>query len=1096
MEFMEDRISPDARPEGGEGRRWAWRGRLLALAAAATLSVVAANDWENPAVNSTNRERARAYSMPLADEKAALTDDLEPATPYRLSLNGDWKISWCGDPALRPLDFWKTDYDDSQWFTIDVPSCVEMRGFGSPGYTNVRYPHAWDPKRDVAHPTIRDRDTDKGNYNPVSSYRRTFRVPAEWKGREVFLRFDGVYSAYYVWVNGQKVGYAEDSKLPSEFNVTQYLRDGDNLLAVEVYRWCDGSFLEDQDMFRFSGIYRDVCLFATPKVRLDDFFVETVPDRPFIDWKLKLRTKVVGGSVPVSATLYDAAFQKVGDVKDGVLVVKKARAWSAEDPYLYTLVMKAGEDVRACRVGFKHVEIVKNEVRFNGKAIKFKGVNRHECSPDNGRTVTMDDMLKDITLFKRFNINTVRTSHYPDHHSWYDLCDRYGVYVIAEANIEGHEPGYGKDGLGLHKEWFKTIRERNVNHVLNYRNHAAIFMWSMGNETGHGDGFRLALKDVRALDATRLLHWERGNADADVDSTMYPSVEWLERRGKLGNVEKGKASIQGEGGGEGFAISGHTAGKPHIMCEYAHAMGNAVGNFKEYWDVVYAYPALMGGCIWDWVDQAIWKYEDRVCPKTGARARFLSYGGDYDEVPNDGPFCVNGVVDPFRNVTAKLVEVGHVHRNLVVEDFNPQTGVARLWNRFGFTDAHAFVGSWELLENGKAVASSAFDVPSVAPLSRGTFQVAFPADVFKPGCEYFVNFSFALKEDTIWAKKGYVIARDQRLVRKAAPPAPPENEGTRPTVVEDEKSVTVRGEGLEAVFCRASGTLSALVMGGKTILRDPARGVVAGPQFTCERAFTDNDRWLRDGNPWGEDRKQSFYASGLTQLRYHARPIRVVFPQDENVVRVIAAVEVTGSKSAGFAHEAEWTFRADGSVTVKNTATPHGAMPPALPRVGTTWKLDKSLENMAYYGRGPRENYVDRKSGSFLGWWESTVTDQYEPYVRPQDNGYKCDVRTVRFTDTSGAGVEFSGEEPMFVQALHYGLEDLEFARHRNGEKRHRTPLRAREEVVLNLDCRQLGLGGASCGPKPMQKYIFPVQKETWSVTLRPVKGKKFLGLF
>ena len=779
---------------------------FLTLATATALFAAPPNDWENPAVNSINREPARAYSMPLADEKAALTDDLEPATPYRLSLNGDWKISWCGDPALRPLDFWKTDYDDSEWFTIDVPSCVEMRGFGSPGYTNVRYPHAWDPKRDVAHPTIRDRDTDKGSYNPVSSYRRTFRVPAEWKGREVFLRFDGVYSAYYVWVNGQKAGYAEDSKLPSEFNVTKYLKDGDNQLAVEVYRWCDGSFLEDQDMFRFSGIYRDVSLFATPKVRLDDFFVETVPDRPFIDWKLKLRTKVVGGTAPVSATLYDAAFKKVGDVKDGELVVKKARPWSAEDPYLYTLVMKAGDDVRACRVGFKHVEIVKNEVRFNGKAIKFKGVNRHECSPDNGRTVTMDDMLKDITLFKRHNINTVRTSHYPNHHSWYDLCDRYGVYMIAEANVEGHEPGYGKDGLGLHKEWFETIRERNVNHVLNYRNHAAIFMWSMGNETGHGDGFRLALKDVRALDATRLLHWERGNADADVDSTMYPSVEWLEKRGKLGNVEKGKASIQGEGGGEGFAISGHTAGKPHIMCEYAHAMGNAVGNFKEYWDVIYTYPALMGGCIWDWVDQAIWKYEDRVCPKTGRRARFLSYGGDYDEVPNDGPFCVNGVVDPFRNVSAKLVEVGHVHRNLVVEDFNPQTGVARLWNRFGFTDANAFAGSWELLENGKTVASSAFDVPSVAPLSRGTFTVAFPAGVFKPGCEYFVNFSFALKEDTIWAQKGYVIARDQQLVRKAAPPAPAAAEGVRPTVVEDEKSVTVRGEGLKAVFCRTSGT--------------------------------------------------------------------------------------------------------------------------------------------------------------------------------------------------------------------------------------------------------------------------------------------------
>ncbi|MGN0846884.1 MAG: glycoside hydrolase family 2 TIM barrel-domain containing protein [Kiritimatiellia bacterium] len=1063
---------------------------ILALAATATLAAVAVNDWENTAVNSINREPARAYSMPLSDEKAAFTDDLEPKTDYRVSLNGLWKISWCGNPALRPLDFWRTDYDDSQWFTIDVPSCVEMRGFGSPGYVNVRYPHAnkW--------PNILDRDTNKPDYNPVSSYRRTFTVPEGWKGREVFLRFDGVYSAYYVWVNGQKVGYAEDSKLPSEFNVTKYLKAGENQLAVEVYRWCDGSYLEDQDMFRFSGIYRDVTLFSTPKVRLDDFAVETVPDMAFKDWKLKLKTKVVGGDAPVVATLYDAAFNKVGDVENGQLVVKEARAWSAEDPYLYTLVMKAGEDVRACRVGFKHVERVGNEIRFNGKAIKFKGVNRHECSVENGRTVSLEEMLKDVTLFKLYNINTVRTSHYPNHHSWYDLCDRYGIYVVAEANVEGHEPGYGKEGLGLHKEWFETIRERNVNNVMNYRNHAAIFMWSMGNETGHGDGFRNAIKAVKTLDGTRLVHWERGNEDADVDSTMYPSVEWLERRGKLGNAKTG--DIKGEGGGEGFAISGHTAGKPHFLCEYAHAMGNAIGNFQEYWDLIYTYPALMGGCIWDWVDQAIWKDTDRVCPKTGRRVRFLAYGGDFDEQPNDGPFCVNGVVDPFRSVTAKLVEVGHVYRNLVVEDFNAQTGVARLWNRFGFTRASAFDGKWTLLENGRAVASEAFEVPDVAPLARGEFTITFPAAAFKPGCEYFVNFDFMLKADVRWAKKGHVVARDQRLVRAATPPAPVDLQGPRPKVLETDSTVTVCGGGTKAVFCRKSGTLCELEMNGKTILRDsaPEAGVVAGPQFTCERAFTDNDRWLRDGNPWGEDRKQSFYASGLTQLRYHARPIKVNFPDGENAVEVIAAVEVTGSKSAGFSYEAAWTFRADGTATVKNTAIPHGVMPPALPRVGTTWKLDKSLENMAYYGRGPRENYVDRKTGSFLGWWESTVTDQFEPYVRPQDNGYKCDVRTVRFTDDSGAGVEFSGDTPLFVQALHYGLEDLEFARHRNGEKRYRTPLAPREEVVLNLDCRQLGLGGASCGPRPMQKYIFPVQKEIWSVTLKPVKGRKFFGWF
>ena len=1057
------------------------------LIAAAALSALAAlaepNDWENTAVNSRNREPARAYSMPLASADAALTDALEPATPYRISLNGTWKISWCGNPALRPLDFWKTDFDDSDWFTIDVPSCVEMRGFGSPGYVNVRYPHAnkW--------PRILNRDTEKPDYNPVSSYRRTFTVPRDWAGRDVFIRFDGVYSAYYVWVNGQQVGYAEDSKLPSEFNITKYLKDGENQLAVEVYRWCDGSYLEDQDMFRYSGIYRDVSLFATPKVRLDDFYVTQTFSPDYRNATLNLKTTVRGGDAKVSATLYDAAFRPVGTFTDK-LDVPNVRLWSAEDPYLYTLVMKAGDDIRACRVGFKEVKIVGNAIVFNGKKIKFKGVNRHECSPENGRTVSMEEMLKDITLFKQFNINTVRTCHYPDHHSWYDLCDKYGIYVVAEANVEAHEPGYGKEGLGLHKEWFASIKERNLNHVTNYRNHPAVTLWSMGNETGHGPGFIDTIAAVKQLDPTRPIHWERGNIDADVDSTMYPSVEWLDGRGQLGDNIKDAIDLA-EKKQKPDSPTRHSAGKAFFMCEYAHAMGNAIGNFQEYWDVFYKYDSLAGGCIWDWVDQAIWKYTDRVCPKTGKRERFLAYGADFDEEPNDGPFCCNGVVDPLRNVSAKLVEVGHVHRNLVVEKFDAATGVATLWNRFGFTSADAFDGAWELLKDGKTVASGEFDAPAIAPLSRGTFTVRLPFDkMLKPG-EYFVNFSFKLKADTLWAKKGYAVARDQLFVKKVeARPAKPAK-GARPAVAEDEKTLTVTAGGTRAVFCRCSGTLCELVMNGKTVLKDLAPGVVAGPQLTCERAFTDNDRWLRDGNAWGEDRKgRGFYGSGLTQLRYHARPLKVACPEDANVVKVTACVEVTGSRSAGFAHEAEWTFCADGTVTVKNTATPHGTMPKALPRLGTTWKLDKSLEHMAYYGRGPRENYIDRCTGSFLGWWESTVTEQFEDYVRPQDNGYKCDVRKVRFTDDAGAGVEFSGDVPLFVQALHYGMEDLEFSRHRAGQKRYRAPLVARPEVVLNLDVRQLGLGGASCGPQPMAKYIFPIQAETWSITLKPVKGK------
>ena len=1033
----------------------------ICISFSASLCVAEVNDWENLSVNSINREAARTYSMPLADEAAAFTDAIEPETPYKMSLNGIWKISWAGNPDLRVKDFYRADYPDADWLTIDVPSCVEMRGFGSPGYVNIRYPHKME------WPKILDRQTGKADYNPVSSYRRRFVVPEGWAGREVFLRFDGVYSAYYVWVNGEKVGYAEDSKLPSEFNVTKFLKSGENVLAVEVYRWCDGSYLEDQDMCRFSGIFRDVTLWSMPKDGIWDFGVKTRPVDGYESWSLEVELENGG-----SASLYEADGKKVGDLtpsSNSLLQLQlKPRLWSAEKPYLYTLVVRKGSDIRMRRVGFKEVKIVGNAILFNGKKIKFKGVNRHETNPDNGRTVSMEDMLKDITLMKRYNINTVRTCHYPDHHLWYDFCDRYGIYVCAEANVEGHEPGYGENGLGRFPEWMHSIVERNLRHVAFYRNHPSVTLWSMGNETGHGVCFTNAIAQVKALDPSRPIHWERGNVDADVDSSMYPSVAWLEDRGKKGDAAPDEGVMADR---YSRPESRQSAGKAFWMCEYAHAMGNAMGNFKEYWDVFYKYDSLTGGCIWDWVDQAVWKYTDRV-GADGRRERFLAYGGDWDEQPNDGPFNCNGVVDPMRNVSAKLVEVGHVHRNLVVT--GDGHGAFELWNRFGFTYADEFDGELEVVEDGVPVRRETFAVPHVAPLSRAALSI--PPVTAKDGVETFLNFYFKLKADARWAKRGWVVASDQIEVGSGRPFVPAK--AGRAMIVEGEKTITVTAGGTRAEFCRRSGTLCELTMNGKTILRDPVPGVVAGPQLTCFRAFTDNDIWLRGRSL--ED-VGGFYLSGLSQLNYHAHPAVV----EGNVVRF--AVDVTGSKSAGFRHETEWSFSDTGAVSVKNTVTPHGTMPKALPRLGLSLKLDKALENVRYYGRGPRENYIDRNSASFIGVYDSTVTDQYEPYVRPQDNGYKCDVRWAAFTDADCRGVKFSASEPLFMQALHYGAEDLEFARHRNRQQRFRAPLVKRDEVCLNLDVRQLGLGGGSCGPGPMGKYIFPIQREEWTLKIEPV---------
>ena len=1056
------------------------------LVAACNLS---AAEWEDPSVNSINRLPARTYAMPLADEAAALTDALEPETPYRFSLNGTWKISWAGNPELRVRDFWRTDYDDSDWLTIDVPSCVEMRGFGSPGYTNSDYPHA-----DLSHPTnaafatIRDRQSGKPDYNPVSSYRTRFTVPEGWKDRRVILRFDGVYSAYTVWVNGKKVGYAEDSKLPSEFDITPYLNrtieqseQSNNLLAVEVFRWCDGSYLEDQDMTRFSGIFRDVTLWAMPKDGIWDFTVRTTPVGGYERWRIEVE---IDGGVD-SVSLYDADKRKwdLTPLSTSTFSLDLApRPWSAEKPYLYTLVLKKGEDIRMKRVGFKEQKIVGNTMLVNGKKIKFKGVNRHETNPENGRTVSLEDMIRDVTLMKRYNIDTVRTSHYPDHHLWYDLCDRYGIYLVAEANVEAHEPGYGERGLGQFPAWEHSIVERNERHVKFYRNHPSVTFWSMGNETGHGDCFRRAIAAVRALDPSRPIHWERGNPDADVDSRMYPAVEWLDARGRFGDGLSDTLDPRYPGD-----TMDHTRGKAFFLCEYALAMGNAIGNFQEYWDVFYRYDSLLGGCIWDWVDQAVWKETDRVDPKTGRRERFLSYGGDNDEQPNLGPFNCNGVIDAERHVTPKLIEVGHVHRNLVVTRPADADGTAEfeLWNRFGFTSADEFTGFWRLRENGEVVKGGTFQPPALAPLSRCRFTVRDLVDelsVDKPGVERLVDFEFLTKEDGLWAKQDWPVARDQVKVGNCSTVRLFDCSIAAAKDVkinEDGKAVTVECGGTKAVFCRRSGTLCELVMGGRTVLKDPVAGLTAGPWLSCERAFTDNDIWLRGRSL---DAADTFYWSGLTQLRYHARPIVV----KDGKVRIVT--EVTGSKSAGFTHEAEWSFAADGSVAVANTVTPHGTMPMALSRLGLSLKLDGALERMRWYGRGPYENYIDRCTGSFLGVYNSTVTDQFVDYARPQDNGYKGDVRWVEFADRNGRGVRFSASEPMFVQALHYTAEDLEFARHRAGQQRFRTPLVPRREVCLNLDVRQLGLGGCSCGPRPMDKYIFPIERTSWTLKIEPVR--------
>ena len=1072
-------------------------------------------DWENIDVNSFNRMPAATYAMPLADAKAALTDALEFETPWKMSLNGTWKFHWCGDPQRRPLAFEKTSFDVSKWETIDVPCCVEMRGYGMPHYIAHGYPHKF------AWPKILDKETGRPDYNPVMSYKRKFRLPDSWKGRETILRFEGAGSALYAWINGEKVGYAEDSKLPSEFNITPFLKDGENEISVQVFRWCDGSYVEDQDMLRFSGLFRDVSLWSRPKAGIADFVVTQTFGEGYKSATVDVAVETYGDAKEITATLYDDGGRIVGqiptrDSRHATIKLEKPRLWSAEKPYLYTLVLKCGDDIRAKRIGLKEQKIVGEVFYVNGKPIKFKGVNRHETSPENGRTVSCAEMLRDAELMKRYNIDTVRTSHYPNHRLWYDICDRYGIYLVAEANVEAHGAGFRKDGFGPIQAWKQTIVERNERQVRFYRNNPSVTIWSMGNETKHGDNFRAAIAAVRKIDPSRPIHWEVGAKDADMDADMYRSVEWVKELG-----------------------AAHDAAhdKPFFHTEYAHAMGNAIGNFQEYWDVTYAHPSLIGGCIWDWKDQANWAGTGRIDPKTGREERYFAYGGDFYDNPHNGPICQNGVVGPLAEVTPKLIEVGHVHRNLVVslpETTMPwgifllsvRSGIRNgepipvvLRNRFSFTQSGEFDACWELVEDGRPIANGVCNWPSVPPQDWKNLEIAVPKTDVKESAEYFLNVEFRLKSDTIWAKKGWVVARDQialgggnttsvqqqdgravsmkpplvvnegeksiTVACRAVAPQPPQTVGSRVprdrisdfVAKEDAATVTVSCGGTVAVFSRKSGLLTQLTVKGVVILKEVSPGVPAGPHLTCVRAFVDNDKWLKD----------SFLASGLVRLGYHPEPIVVTGDEVKTVI------DVTGTKGCGFKHECKYRFASDGSITMENTVKPYGVMPKALPRLGLTMRLDPALERVKYYGRGPWENYIDRCTGSFVGLYESTVTEQYVDYVRPQDNGYKSGVRWAEFADGAGKGVRFEASEPLFMQALHYGWEDIFLARHDGWQKhtqqiRRNSPPVAQRDVILNLDVRQTGLGGASVGPAPMEKYRFdPSAPVSWKLRIAPL---------
>jgi beta-galactosidase len=1037
-------------------------------------------DWENPEMIGRNKEPGHCTLIPFASIEQALSGD-KAASPFFKSLNGNWKFHWAKNPDERPVEFYTPSFDSSKWKIIPVPSNWQLHGYGRALYSNVRYPFKKDPPRVTGEPP--ENYTAYEMRNPVGSYLTTFTIPESWNGRQVFIHFDGVQSAFYLWINGKQVGYSQGSMTPAEFNITPYLKKGENTLAAEVYRWSDGSYLEDQDFWRISGIYRDVYLFSAPSVHIRDFFVLSDLDKEYRDAALSITADIQNygdeavKNYSLEVTLLDngkpvgmpVLMQETISVKPGTSMVVSAKArvsnprkWSAETPYLYTVLLILRDssgaviEIEQCRFGFRKVEIRDRKLWVNGMPVLLKGVNRHEVDADRGRVMLEESMLADILLMKRHNINTVRTCHYPDTPRWYELCDEYGIYLVDEANIESHGMGYGSESLGHPPEWKKAHVDRVMSMVERDKNHPSIIIWSLGNEAGPGNNFKASAAAIRARDTSRPIHYERMNSIADMDSVMYPSVRWLESAGKS------------------------TSKKPFFICEYAHAMGNAIGNLKEYWDVIESHERLIGGCIWDWVDQGLRKKTPTGDRMTGIEdtpavcaplrpGEYFAYGGDFGDYPNDNNFCINGVIQPDRQVTPKLLEVKKVYQYIAIKPEDLEKGAVKVRNKYQFTSLKDFNISWTVSEDGTVIQHGTVHGPDTPPGETGILVIPFKQPELKPGAEYLLRIGFLLKDKTSWADKGHEVASAQMRIPWDVPAAPLMKLNNMPPleVTENPGSYTITGKNFTIVFDRKQGTISTYVYDGKTLLKSDDTAP-AGPVFNAWRYPTDNDKALVGG----------WYQAGLNELSRTVKECTIKGTPG-STVRIQTTAEITGKDDCRFTHNVSWYVLGNGCILMENTVIPHGALPD-LPKIGVRMTVPEAYEQLAWYGRGPHENYPDRKTSADIGLYRSTVSEQFVPYIRPQENANKEDTRWLALTDKDGNGLMAIGHPTLSFTALQYAPEDYEGTR-------HPVDLTPRKESILCLDYRQCGLGGGSCGPGPMSKYLIKPEQCRFVFTLMPL---------
>ena len=1008
--------------------------------------------WQNVNINQQNREPRRANFFAFENLEKAQSFDKKKSANY-LSMEGMWKFNFVKDHNKRPANFFALKYDDSQWKDFPVPGLFELNGYGDATYKNIGY--AWATQFDPNPPYI----SELNNY--TGSYRRTFELPKNWKGKDVYFHVGSATSNLTLWVNGKYVGYSEDSKVAAEFNISKYLKPGKNLIAMQVMRWCDGSYFEDQDFWRFTGIAREVYLYARPKLHAADIRLNAALENNYQDGVLNYKVSLKGGKTDVAITLCDKDGKQIAQATgaQGVIKVPKVNAWTAETPYLYkayiTLKNKQGAaEVIPQKVGFRNVEIKNAQLLVNGQPVLVKGADRHEMDPDGGYVVSLERMIQDIKIMKQLNINAVRTSHYPCDPRWYDLCDEYGIYITAEANLESHGMGYEEKSLAKFPEYIVPHIERNEGNVKPLINHPSVIVWSLGNECGYGVNFEKAYDWVKACDTTRPAQYERGGYDSktDIHCPMY-----------IGYEES-----------ESYCKSNGT--KPYIQCEYAHAMGNSEGGFKEYWDLIRKYPKYQGGYIWDFVDQGL---RDKS-PITGKE--IFTYGGDYGRYPaSDYNFNCNGIIAPNRRLNPHAYEIQYVLQNVWIKDFDAENGSFNVYNENFFKNIDDLSLTATLFANGVKLTTVAIpDTKGIAPQATKLVKSeALKSAIEKAEAEHAteeitINFAFASDGSQPLVDKGQVMARQQIVLNgyefdKVDAPA---NTGSKIEVEETNSYVKVSAERMSVTIGKKTGMIDYLDVDGEPMLKFRESMT---PEFW--RAPTDND----------------YGASLQKKMRVWKNPQMNLksFDKSESKDSVVltANFEMPEVKAELMLR---YRINAAGEVAVtEKMTTDKEAKVADLFRYGMQLQMPASFSKLEYYGRGPEENYIDRHSSSFIGKYEANVKDEYYPYVRPQESGNHTDIRYFSiFNPTTGKGITFEGYAPMECSAIPYLVEDLDAGiekEHAWGQ--HSGDLVEKGLVQLHIQQRQFGLGCIdSWGSSPMEKYRMHYQDRCFSFVIKAKK--------